>query len=112
MGEYRASRGFEEEPDAHTLKKWGLNTFDIPLPTFNELYKLQLQAPMFVFQVGPIRFRSAGTHLLQPRCVGEGWGWGLEGGHRCGLVLGALTRRMPCGALPTGVLHAAVLVPG
>ena len=31
---------------------FGINTFDIPLPTWQELYKEQLQAPMFVFQVG------------------------------------------------------------
>ena len=29
---------------------FGINTFDIPLPTWQELYKEQLQAPMFVFQ--------------------------------------------------------------
>lgn len=29
---------------------FGINTFDIPLPTWQDLYREQLQAPMFVFQ--------------------------------------------------------------
>lgn len=33
------------------FEKWGANQFEIPLPTFGQLYKEQALAPFFVFQV-------------------------------------------------------------
>jgi cation-transporting ATPase 13A1 len=40
-----------EEPFKAAVNRWGLNRFDIPLPTFADLYIEQATAPFFVFQV-------------------------------------------------------------
>jgi cation-transporting ATPase 13A1 len=34
------------------VSRWGKNKFDIPIPTFMDLYIEQATAPFFVFQVG------------------------------------------------------------
>lgn len=49
---YQNAIGFTQQShiEAATLK-YGLNHFDIPLPTFMELYKEHAVAPFFVFQV-------------------------------------------------------------
>jgi hypothetical protein len=36
---------------AAALATWGPNEFQIPLPPFWELFKVQLLAPFFIFQV-------------------------------------------------------------
>eukprot|EP01114_Cavostelium_apophysatum_P016013 TRINITY_DN4488_c0_g1_i2.p1 TRINITY_DN4488_c0_g1~~TRINITY_DN4488_c0_g1_i2.p1 ORF type:complete len:1125 (-),score=320.58 TRINITY_DN4488_c0_g1_i2:19-3393(-) len=52
LGEYMDSKGYK---DATLLrqaeKKFGPNKFDIPAPSFGVLYKEQMLAPFFVFQV-------------------------------------------------------------
>lgn len=50
--EYLSAKGFQNSTSLQAAEaKWGLNRFDIPLPSFWELYKEQAVAPFFVFQV-------------------------------------------------------------
>ena len=50
--EYLSSKGYQSSSSLHAAEsKWGMNRFDIPLPSFWELYKEQAVAPFFVFQV-------------------------------------------------------------
>jgi cation-transporting ATPase 13A1 len=73
LNQYLTSRGYISADDLHTpaistgntlqkgigllnnvsvgLEKWGLNQFEIPFPSFGQLYKEQALAPFFVFQV-------------------------------------------------------------
>ena len=45
-------KGYTEEADVMTsLRKWGVNEFDIPVPPFLDLYMEHLTAPFFVFQM-------------------------------------------------------------
>ena len=39
-------------------EKWGVNEFEFPMPTFDELLREQLLAPFFVFQAGGGRLCS------------------------------------------------------
>lgn len=48
---YLKSMGSDELGAAKALEKYGLNNFDIPLPTFSELFKEHAVAPFFVFQI-------------------------------------------------------------
>ncbi|KAK9762137.1 putative cation-transporting ATPase 1 [Basidiobolus ranarum] len=49
---FQSSKGLENEESIHTgLTKYGHNRFDIPLPTFQELFAEHLVAPFFVFQL-------------------------------------------------------------
>ncbi|KAK2808688.1 hypothetical protein FQN50_004553 [Emmonsiellopsis sp. PD_5] len=49
---FQESRGLKTEEDiTETQHHYGDNTFDIPVPTFTELFKEHAVAPFFVFQV-------------------------------------------------------------
>ena len=49
---FQQTRGLETVKDiARTQQHYGDNTFDIPIPTFTELFKEHAVAPFFVFQV-------------------------------------------------------------
>ena len=49
---FQQSRGLETEDEiTKTQQHYGDNTFDIPIPTFTELFKEHAVAPFFVFQV-------------------------------------------------------------
>ena len=49
---FQKSNGFESKEEAlKTQQHYGLNTFDIPVPTFTELWKEHAVAPFFVFQI-------------------------------------------------------------
>eukprot|EP00039_Didymoeca_costata_P010515 m.141660 g.141660 ORF g.141660 m.141660 type:complete len:237 (+) comp14857_c0_seq2:21-731(+) len=50
ISEYSTSKGLKSESATDAFKVYGVNTFDIPLPTRFDLFLEQLQAPMFVFQ--------------------------------------------------------------
>jgi cation-transporting ATPase 13A1 len=50
--QYASEAGPKTEDDvAMAVNRFGLNLFDIPLPTFQELFKEHAVAPFFVFQV-------------------------------------------------------------
>ena len=52
VSDWFASRGAGgEEACAEALQRWGPNAFDIPDPTFGELFEEHYLAPFFVFQV-------------------------------------------------------------
>lgn len=52
MNHYQSARGLQTVEDVEQAqKKFGKNAFDIPMPTFWELYKEQAMQPFFVFQV-------------------------------------------------------------
>jgi cation-transporting ATPase 13A1 len=49
---FQSSRGLEKKAEIDRLKQYyGLNIFDIPVPTFTELFKEHAVAPFFVFQI-------------------------------------------------------------
>ncbi len=49
---FKSARGFKSESQVLDLKqKYGKNTFDIPVPTFQELFQEHMVAPFFVFQL-------------------------------------------------------------
>jgi cation-transporting ATPase 13A1 len=49
---YANSRGLPDDASiADAAARWGLNSFEIPLPTYRELYAEQCRQPFFVFQV-------------------------------------------------------------
>ncbi|ROT36098.1 ATPase [Sodiomyces alkalinus F11] len=52
IGKYQKSKGLTTQAEATRLEEhYGTNTFDIPVPTFTELFKEHAVAPFFVFQV-------------------------------------------------------------
>lgn len=52
MSHYRSAKGIASAADlAEAIKQYGRNVFDIPMPTFWDLYKEQALQPFFVFQV-------------------------------------------------------------
>ncbi|KND87100.1 Manganese-transporting ATPase 1 [Tolypocladium ophioglossoides CBS 100239] len=52
IGHYQLSRGLEKQSEISRLEQhYGKNTFDIPVPTFTELFKEHAVAPFFVFQI-------------------------------------------------------------
>lgn len=50
IGTFQSSTGITEDA-ASLTRKYGLNRFDIPVPTFTELFKEHAVAPFFVFQI-------------------------------------------------------------
>ncbi|KAK4243101.1 hypothetical protein C7999DRAFT_36582 [Corynascus novoguineensis] len=52
LEKFQKSRGISSAADLERLQQhYGTNTFDIPVPTFTELFKEHAVAPFFVFQV-------------------------------------------------------------
>ncbi|KAI9805122.1 MAG: hypothetical protein M1825_000956 [Sarcosagium campestre] len=52
IGSFQRSRGFERAADVDQCQlHYGDNSFDIPVPTFTELFKEHAVAPFFVFQI-------------------------------------------------------------
>ncbi|KAL2753141.1 hypothetical protein ACRALDRAFT_1045141 [Sodiomyces alcalophilus JCM 7366] len=52
IGKYKTSKGIDTQAEITRLEEhYGTNTFDIPVPTFTELFKEHAVAPFFVFQV-------------------------------------------------------------
>ncbi|EQL03909.1 cation-transporting ATPase 4 [Ophiocordyceps sinensis CO18] len=52
IGLFQSSRGFEKQSEITRVEQhYGINTFDIPVPTFTELFKEHAVAPFFVFQI-------------------------------------------------------------
>lgn len=49
---YKKATGYQTQDEIEKAEaKYGLNRFDIPIPTFGELYKEQAVQPFFVFQI-------------------------------------------------------------
>ncbi|KAH8168686.1 e1-E2 ATPase domain-containing protein [Sarocladium implicatum] len=52
IGQLQASRGLDKQATVTQLEQhFGTNTFDIPVPSFTELFKEHAVAPFFVFQI-------------------------------------------------------------
>ncbi|KAK4040649.1 hypothetical protein C8A01DRAFT_35302 [Parachaetomium inaequale] len=52
LAKFQASRGIATAAELERLEQhYGTNTFDIPVPTFTELFKEHAVAPFFVFQI-------------------------------------------------------------
>ena len=52
LGDYRESQGITSQHEIDKLQlDFGKNVFDIPIPTFRELFAEHAQAPFFVFQI-------------------------------------------------------------
>lgn len=52
LADYQLTRGLKGEKEITRLQHhYGLNSFDIPVPTFGELFKEHAVAPFFVFQL-------------------------------------------------------------
>lgn len=52
IGAFQKSRGLTSKVEIESiLQHYGTNTFDIPVPTFTELFKEHAVAPFFVFQI-------------------------------------------------------------
>lgn len=52
IGSFQASRGIDKTSELARLEQhYGTNTFDIPVPTFTELFQEHAVAPFFVFQI-------------------------------------------------------------
>ena len=52
VGEFQQSRGLRKKDEiARIQRHYGSNVFDIPVPTFTELFKEHAVAPFFVFQI-------------------------------------------------------------
>jgi manganese-transporting P-type ATPase len=52
IGEFQRSRGLEKKSEIERIRQhYGPNVFDIPVPSFTELFKEHAVAPFFVFQV-------------------------------------------------------------
>ncbi|CAM1510913.1 Fc.00g084260.m01.CDS01 [Cosmosporella sp. VM-42] len=52
IGHFQSSRGLDKQSEITRLEQhYGTNTFDIPVPTFTELFKEHAVAPFFVFQI-------------------------------------------------------------
>lgn len=48
---FQNARGLSEKDVSHLFRHYGTNSFDIPVPTFTELFKEHAVAPFFVFQI-------------------------------------------------------------
>ncbi|PWW73965.1 hypothetical protein C7212DRAFT_283852 [Tuber magnatum] len=48
---FQNARGISEKDAGHLFRHYGNNSFDIPVPTFTELFKEHAVAPFFVFQI-------------------------------------------------------------
>lgn len=52
IGSFQSSRGITSESEIQRIQEhYGDNTFDIPVPTFTELFKEHAVAPFFIFQI-------------------------------------------------------------
>ena len=52
IGDFQNSRGLRKKDEIERIQHhYGNNTFDIPVPTFSELFKEHAVAPFFVFQI-------------------------------------------------------------
>lgn len=52
IGSFQKSKGISSAAELNKLEQhYGTNTFDIPVPTFTELFKEHAVAPFFVFQI-------------------------------------------------------------
>ncbi|KAF4982216.1 hypothetical protein FZEAL_2100 [Fusarium zealandicum] len=52
IGHFQTSKGFETQAELSRIEQhYGKNAFDIPVPTFSELFKEHAVAPFFVFQI-------------------------------------------------------------
>ncbi|KAF4125501.1 manganese-transporting P-type ATPase [Geosmithia morbida] len=52
IGHFQSSRGIDNQVELSRLEQhYGSNTFDIPVPSFSELFKEHAVAPFFVFQI-------------------------------------------------------------
>ncbi|KAF3767022.1 hypothetical protein M406DRAFT_328132 [Cryphonectria parasitica EP155] len=52
IGSFQKSKGIKSAAELKSLEQYyGKNTFDIPVPTFTELFKEHAVAPFFVFQI-------------------------------------------------------------
>ncbi|GAB7359018.1 hypothetical protein MBLNU230_g5091t1 [Neophaeotheca triangularis] len=52
VGSFQLSKGLEKKTEIEKMNEhYGANVFDIPVPTFTELFKEHAVAPFFVFQV-------------------------------------------------------------
>lgn len=51
MGQLQKVRGLSEEEAKASVATYGMNRFDIPKPTFAELFKEHAVAPFFIFQI-------------------------------------------------------------
>lgn len=52
IGHFQTSRGIDKQSELTRIEQhYGTNTFDIPVPTFTELFKEHAVAPFFVFQI-------------------------------------------------------------
>src|SRR5690606_16574600 len=51
MSYYKKLRGLSQQEVEKAIDNYGHNKFDIPIPTFLELFKEHALAPFFVFQV-------------------------------------------------------------
>lgn len=52
IGKYQKSKGIATQAELTRIEEnYGSNTFDIPVPTFTELFKEHAVAPFFVFQI-------------------------------------------------------------
>lgn len=52
IGHFQSSRGLDKQSEISRLEQhYGTNTFDIPVPTFTELFQEHAVAPFFVFQI-------------------------------------------------------------
>lgn len=52
IGHFQSSKGVQTQTELSRIEQhYGTNTFDIPVPTFTELFKEHAVAPFFVFQI-------------------------------------------------------------
>ncbi|KAL6921307.1 hypothetical protein ACHAP8_008506 [Fusarium lateritium] len=52
IGHFQTSKGHQTQTELSRIEQhYGANTFDIPVPTFTELFKEHAVAPFFVFQI-------------------------------------------------------------
>ncbi|KAI9669291.1 MAG: hypothetical protein M1831_000326 [Alyxoria varia] len=52
LGQFQSSKGIQTRSELERLEQhYGDNTFDIPVPSFSELFKEHAVAPFFVFQI-------------------------------------------------------------
>ncbi|KAG0244727.1 hypothetical protein BGX31_008616 [Mortierella sp. GBA43] len=51
MGELQKAKGLSEKQSKESSDSYGMNRFDIPKPTFMELFKEHAVAPFFIFQI-------------------------------------------------------------
>jgi len=51
MAEFQTARGLNEAQAKTSAATYGMNRFDIPKPTFVELFKEHAVAPFFIFQI-------------------------------------------------------------